>query len=397
MRYHNDLPDLGKFDIVVGIPSFNNATTIAHVARTAAMGIKNLGLKGLIANSDGGSKDGTVEAFLKSDTFDVTKVSIQYGGIPGKGSAVRALFEIAHKTKAKVFIMLDSDLRSVEPWWIERLSGPILEGRTHYVAPLYLRHKYDGTITNNVCYPLTSALYGLKIRQPIGGDFAVSARLIETYLSKPENVWQTHVARFGIDIWMSTIAINESDKPPIQAALGAKVHDVKDPGKHLQSMFVQVVQTLFELMIEYQDRWRNIDELIPVEINGEQPPQRVEEMIVDLVGLKERAKRAIRERLNMLEESIPSCKRAVESTLETGTLSVEDWVEIVYGIALRYKSERDEETVLSLLPFYFARVADFVEKTKEMDSFEAEKLIEEQLNLFLKQKKSFTRRWFLDT
>ena len=161
MRYHNDLPDLGKFDIVVGIPSFNNATTIAHVARTAAMGIKNLGLKGLIANSDGGSKDGTVEAFLKSDTFDVTKVSIQYEGIPGKGSAVRALFEIAHKTKAKVFIMLDSDLRSVEPWWIERLSGPILEGRTHYVAPLYLRHKYDGTITNNVCYPLTSALLSL--------------------------------------------------------------------------------------------------------------------------------------------------------------------------------------------------------------------------------------------
>ena len=43
------------------------------------------------------------------------------------------------------------------------------------MAPLYARYKYDGTITNTVTYPLTRALYGHRIRQPIGGDFGVSA------------------------------------------------------------------------------------------------------------------------------------------------------------------------------------------------------------------------------
>lgn len=394
MKYRNDIPEVEKCDIVVGIPSFNNATTVAHVARTAAEGIRRLQLKGLIVNSDGGSTDGTVEAFLASDTFEVPKFSLRYKGIPGKGSAVRALFEVAHKSKATIFIMLDSDLRSVEPWWIERMARPILEEKTDYVTPLYLRHKYDGTITNNVCYPLTSALYGVKVRQPIGGDFAVGSKSIEVFLSKPENVWQSNVARFGIDIWMTTTAINELEKLPVQAALGAKVHDVKDPGKQLQGMFVQVVQTLFELMIEYQDRWKTVGELIDTEIYGEQPAQRVEEIVVDLKNLKEKASKTLRERM---PSRVSLRRELLESILENGTLGAEQWVETVYEFALAYKRERSEELVLDLLPFYFARVADFVEKTKDMDSVEAEKLIESQLQLFMRLKEPFKRRWFVDT
>jgi hypothetical protein len=394
MKYRNDIPEVEKCDIVVGIPSFNNATTVAHVARTAAEGIRRLQLKGLIVNSDGGSTDGTVEAFLASDTFEVPKFSLRYKGIPGKGSAVRALFEVAHKSKATIFIMLDSDLRGVEPWWIERMARPILEEKTDYVTPLYLRHKYDGTITNNVCYPLTSALYGVKVRQPIGGDFAVGSKSIEVFLSKPENVWQSNVARFGIDIWMTTTAINELEKLPVQAALGAKVHDVKDPGKQLQGMFVQVVQTLFELMIEYQDRWKTVGELIDTEIYGEQPAQRVEEIVVDLKNLKEKASKTLRERM---PSRVSLRRELLESILENGTLGAEQWVETVYEFALAYKRERSEELVLDLLPFYFARVADFVEKTKDMDSVEAEKLIESQLQLFMRLKEPFKRRWFVDT
>ncbi|WP_052463427.1 glycosyltransferase [Thermotoga caldifontis] len=397
MNYRNDIPEIESCDIVVGIPSFNNAATIGYVATTAAGGIKKLGLKGLIANSDGGSTDGTVDAFLSADTFELPKVSIRYKGIPGKGSAVRALFEIAHRAKAKVFIMLDADLRSVQSWWIERMALPILEERTEYVAPMYLRHKYDGTITNNVCYPLTSALYGVKVRQPIGGDFAVGSSLVETYLKKPERVWESNVARFGIDIWMTTIAINESKKPPVQAALGAKVHDVKDPGKQLQGMFVQVVQTLFELMIEYQNRWKSVEKLMDIEVHGEQPTQKVEEIIVDLAGLKEKAKKILGERSKELAEKLSLRREILESVLQNGTLGAREWAETVYDFALVYRKERNESLVVDLLPFYFARVADFVERTRDMDSLVAEKLIEEQLHIFMDMKEVFKRRWFVDT
>ena len=71
----------------------------------------------------------------------------------------------------QALVVVDSDLRSIVPEWIELLAGPILKGGYDFVAPLYARYKYDGTITNTVTYPLTRALYGNRIRQPIGGDF----------------------------------------------------------------------------------------------------------------------------------------------------------------------------------------------------------------------------------
>lgn len=274
---------------------------------------------------------------METNTEGADKITLRYNGIPGKGSAIRLLFEIAHKSQAKVFIMLDSDLRSVEPWWIERLAQPIISNRTHYVTPLYLRHKYDGTITNNICYPLTSSLYGIKIRQPIGGDFGVSGELINIYLSKPEKTWETHVARFGIDIWMTTIAINESGKSLYKQALGAKVHDVKDPGKHLQGMFIQVVQTLFDLMIEYEHIWKNVRNIENVEVYGSQPSQVVEEIKVDLENLKRRAIETVSERkdrIGYLNQEI------VSKVLSKGTIDIDDWIEIVYTVANNYRKEK---------------------------------------------------------
>ena len=106
------------------------------------------------------------------------------------------------------------------------------------MAPLYSRYKWDGTITNTVTYPFTRALYGLRIRQPIGGDFGVSGDLVRHYLEQDD--WTPDVSRFGIDIWMTTNAI-AGGFAVCQTRLGAKVHDPKDPGADLGPMFSQVV------------------------------------------------------------------------------------------------------------------------------------------------------------
>ena len=50
----------------------------------------------------------------------------------------------------------------------------------------------------------TRALYGLRIRQPIGGDFGVSGDLVRHYLAQDD--WTPDISRFGIDIWMTTTA-----------------------------------------------------------------------------------------------------------------------------------------------------------------------------------------------
>ena len=229
-------------DILVGIPSYNNARTIGHVVRAVQAGLAKYfpDRKAVIVNSDGGSIDGTVEIVKNTMIDDFGSVllrhrgepaitlSVPYHGIPGKGSAFRAIFEMAGALNVQACAVMDADLRSITPEWVELLIKPVLDAGFDYVAPLYHRHKFDGTITNSIIYPLTRALYGKRMRQPIGGDFGFSGRLARFYLN--EDVWQTDVARYGIDIWMTTGAIANEFKVA-QAFLGAKDPRSQGPGR----------------------------------------------------------------------------------------------------------------------------------------------------------------------
>ncbi len=157
-------------------------------------------LRSTIFVSDGNSTDGTLAAVeALRFPFKVNIIPATYAGISGKGSAVKAIFEAARFLNVKAVALVDSDLRSITPDWINLLISPILTG-TGFVTPFYVRHKYDGTITNFLCYPVTSSLYGKEIRQPIGGDFGLSIELVEKLLESP--LWQTrYVPLFGIDIF----------------------------------------------------------------------------------------------------------------------------------------------------------------------------------------------------
>jgi glycosyltransferase involved in cell wall biosynthesis len=273
------LEHIGQADIIVGIPSFNNVRTIGHVVRAAQAGLAKYfpDHKAVIVNSDGGSSDGTMDMVNNTsiDDFDaillqhrvepLAKIAFPYSGIPGKGSAFRTIFEIAEAMGAKACVVVDSDLRSITPEWIELLVKPVLIGGYDYVSPLYHRHKFDGTITNSIVYPLTRALYGKRVRQPIGGDFGFSGNLAKFYLTK--DVWQTDVARFGIDIWMTTTAIANGFKVT-QSFLGAKIHDAKDPGADLSNMLYQVVSATFALMETYAAVWMPIRGSEPVPAFG---------------------------------------------------------------------------------------------------------------------------------
>src|SRR3972149_1955510 len=105
---------------------------------------------------------------------------------------------------------------------------------------------------NTIPYPLTSVLYGLRIRQPIGGDFGMSGDLVRHFLAQDD--WTTDVSRYGIDIWMTLTTIS-GGFAVCQARLGTKVHDPQDPGSDLGPMFGQVVGTLMRVSAKQAGRW----------------------------------------------------------------------------------------------------------------------------------------------
>ena len=387
----------GNRKIVVGIPSYNNEETISFVVKQAYRGIAGyFDEDGLILNCDGGSSDQTRNVFLETDTLSIPKLSFQYEGVAGKGSALIAMIEAAYTVGAEALVFVDSDLRSIAPGWIYRLAAPITEGKACYVTPYYRRHKFDGTITNQICYPITSVLYGKEVRQPIGGDFGVSRQMMEVYLAQPPETWQSDTARFGIDIWMTTLAINEGRLPVFQAALGAKIHDVKDPGKHLGPMFTQVVGTLFSLMERYQEIWAaNADFPVTAPIFGDLAETEVEPLKVDLENLKRKARVGAEKVHDFLRSSLPlDYVPTLNRILREGVCDSPEWIRFVFWLSKTAQRRAEKELWMeSLIPFYFARVASFVEKTKDWTEEDAEQEVRKQMKLAYEMKGELIEVW----
>ena len=156
------LHDIEKADLLVGIPSYNNVLTASYVLTQVMKGLDKYfpHLRSVIFVSDGKSMDDTLTSIKKVNLpSEVKLIPAIYMGLSGKGTAVRAIFEAASQLKVKSVALVDSDLRSITPEWMNLLIGPTLNG-TDFVVPYYNRRKYDGTITNFLCYPMTRSLFG---------------------------------------------------------------------------------------------------------------------------------------------------------------------------------------------------------------------------------------------
>ncbi len=388
-------------EIVVGIPSYNEADYIAVHVDVASQGLLKhfAGHSSVIINVDNHSSDGTQEAFLGTPT-KIPKIYVSTPEeVKGKGHNLHNLFEVAAELKAKAVVTVDADLKSMTPSWIQHLAEPLFDGYD-YVVPIYTRHKYDGTITKNIAYPLVRTLYGLRVRQPIGGDFGISGKLARSYLV--EKTWSKDVSNFGIDIWMTTIAIGRHFKV-CQTFMGSpKIHRTKDPASDLGPMFCQVVGAIFQLMMDFEFLWKDTFDSRPSPIYGfglgdrNDPPEvkvtrdRLHELF--LSGAKDYGdlwKKVLS------PDNWKEVQKLQKTNYEKFYFPSDVWARMLFDFAVAYRSpNRDRVELLdALMPFYFARTLTFVNKTRDMDTNEAEVYIENISRVFEEEKPYLLQRW----
>jgi hypothetical protein len=441
----DEIARLGKADIMVGIPSFKNAATIGYVVRAAHAGLVQYfpDLRPVLVNSDAGSPDGTQRVVVETEPPDyvesillvrptnrLTRVTLTYpeiDGTGGKGAALRTIFEMAAALDVQALVVVDSDLRSIVPEWIELLAGPILKGGYDFVAPLYSRYKYDGTITNTVTYPLTRALYGHRIRQPIGGDFGVSGDLVRHYLALED--WTEDISRFGIDIWMTTSAVS-GGFAVCQTRLGAKVHDPKDPGADLGPMFRQVVGTIFRLAAQHPSAWLGIRGSHDVPAYGferiiDPPPLEVNSIrllsefhagslsmedtwratldhdnVETVLGLAVEAGRladaaSLRFGVGGEAEGIHPTTLDMAEALAGFHFPDDLWARVIYDlvVAAGRGTMDTARMVAALVPIYFGRVGSFIIENRHLSTADAEERVERQAREFELLKPYLVERW----
>ncbi len=392
---------LAQADLVVGVPCYQSAVSLPHVIRTIAQGIEMHfpDAKALIMISDGGSTDDSREVARRTEvnSFNIEKLVTIYRGLPGKGSGLRAVFEAAKFLKARAVAVFDSDLESINPAWIRNMLQPVFEGYD-FVAPHYRRFKLDGTITNTIAYNLTRALYGVKIRQPIGGDFGMSPALVGYYLD--QDVWETDVAKFGIDIYMTTTAAVRGFKI-CQTRLGAKIHGHKDPAADLGPMFRQVVGTIFTLMETFEVFWREVKSSREVPILGEEVLEEPPTFEIDREGLMDYFRLGFGNFEGIWQRILEARDMEVYQALVKSDgrddfhLPIDAWVRTVYRYAAAYQATPRQrmKIVDTMIPLYYARVASLTNELRDKSPEEAERHFDENARVFEEMKEYLLGIW----
>lgn len=385
-------------DIVIGLPTYKNTRTIGLVVNALATGIVEHfpDKTAHIVVADGGSTDDTL-AVAQNVALppSVTLTALQYQGLTGKGSAIRAMMEAAAMLKASACAVVDADVRSITPKWIESLVGPILANEAEYVSPIYTRDRHEVTINDMIAYPFTRMLYGVDLRQPLGSEIAMSPRAWQMFLDK--DVWETDVARFGIHMWMITLAINSGWRL-YQAPLGTKTHDYKDPTVGFEPKFMQVTGTLFRLMSFYRRVWPDVKGAyrVPTWGNVQQlPPDPVPTTRQTLWdGFLKGLKRYRRNLSAILSDEQWAVIQEL-STSEQPRFPQDAWARIVMDFAVVYnRGEGDPDKVaLSLLPLYYARKATLLQELEGQPWTAVEEAIARQADQFLINKPYLFERW----
>src|SRR6202158_2895088 len=123
------LLNVGEVDILVALPTHNNAKTIGSIIHTIQSGI----LRGfpreraVIINADGGSRDGTPELVTGVSVDDVRRasntyalrtlhaISTKYASSPASEVAFRTILAAAELLRAQVFVVMSPESANTEP------------------------------------------------------------------------------------------------------------------------------------------------------------------------------------------------------------------------------------------------------------------------------------------
>lgn len=374
----------GPVDLVVGIPSYREADAIGHVVRQADQGLREYfgERRALILNVDNDSPDGTRDAFEGAGSETACVYLSTPPGVTGKGNNFWNLFVAARHLEAEAVVCVDADLMSIGPGWIRDLAQPLLDDRCDYVTPQYARNEYDGTITNNICFPMLRGVLGTRLRQPIGGDFGLSRSFADHVL---EQRWVQTTREFGIDIFLTCCALFGGFRVA-QTHLGAKVH--KHSAPKLGPMFSQVVGTFFERLVAEPQAWMKGVTKTDLPLLSEVAHSDPQGLPIDYKEIRRTTLEHYADSHTVLARHLaPKRVKTVQRMMDSQIMDLPSalWCECVYdlfhGFAVSGEEQRPQ-VIEALKPLFFARVASFYKETLELGHEESEARIVEQAELF---------------
>jgi hypothetical protein len=402
------LINVGEVDILVGLPTHNNARTIDSIVHTIQRDILRCfpRERAVIINADGGSRDGTPELVTGVSIDDVRpasnpyalrtlhSISTRYAASPSSGVALRTILAAAELLRAKACVVMSPESANIESEWLSKLLHPIYRDGFDLVTPTYGRHKFEGLLITNLLYPMVRALYGVRIREAYSPEFGFSGRLGSQFLA--QNVWNDGADGAGVELRFTLAAITGGYRI-CQSFLGEKDH-IERRGADLVPALRQTAGALFSVLEADFPVWSSVAGSQPVPTTGADQKVLLEPVRLNRKRLREMFSTGVAE-LDSVFQSILSPSTLAElrriARLEEAEFRypAELWVRTVYEFAAAYRKSviSRDHIIQALAPLFRGRVFTFVTENRSASADDVENSIEglclefEQLKPYLLQ------------
>ena len=370
------LISVGEVDLLVGIPSLNNAGTIAHAVAAVEESFQHAfpRERAVIVNVDSGSNDGTSEAFLSTTGHKNSQgrglTSLRTGhrvvarcDTHSQGAVLRTILATAELVRAKACAVVSPASPGLAPDWVGNLLQPAYRQNFDFVAPLYARQRFDGLLARQLLYPMSRALFGRRIRELLGTEFGFSGRLASTCTNR--DIWHETEIQESPQIWMAASAIN-ADFRCCQSFLGPKVRPAAGPAIDIVTAIRHAVGALFWCAESQQSFWMDRSGSEPLVTFGPDHELTDDPVSVNLERIFELFRSGVAELSPILKTLLsPGTNAEIQrlATLDERNLCFENalWARTLYDFASSYHHtllDRDH-LVQALVPLYRGRIYSF--------------------------------------
>ncbi len=312
---------------------------------------------------------------------------------PGQ-SAIEATLRAAESFDAAACALVAADGEERPIDGARQLLAPILEEGCDLVCPCYALHRFEGVLTTGIVYPLTRAVFGKRLRQPMGDEMAVSRSLASYLLGE---AWHADAAHAGDRLWLVTAALCR-DARACQAQLASRPRLA--PEADLAASLAQVVGLLFHEMRLHAPVWQRIKGSRAVKTYGDAAPPIGDGRQPQVAAMLSAFQLGFQE-LGLLwgavlsPQTLLALKRLSKAPEESFALDDALWARVVYDFAVGYHLARMDRALLlrSMTPLYLGWAAGFVREVRALDAAAVEARVERLCRAFEASKPYLISRW----